>query len=216
MRVITWNVNNRLGVVSQQVQVLGQHEPDVVALQDVNVNAVSRYIEAFHSIGLPHVLHTRERQHKAVPTGVLLASRYPLTLLPDVPESVLWSQGHYTPDREKLRQHWTRRTLFALLYSPWGDIEVANVYITPANHFEKDANGGRKLYPYLKLDLCAGIYQTLATPAHRPRLLCGDFNAPQHERENGEIITWATSRDVEVISSKIRVSMNSSCVCCMS
>jgi exonuclease III len=21
-------------------------------------------------------------------------------------------------------------------------------------------------------------------------LLCGDFNAPQHERENGEIITW--------------------------
>lgn len=48
----------------------------------------------------------------------------------------------------------------------------------------------RQPYPYLKLDLLAGIYQALATPAHRPRLLCGDFNAPQHERENGEIITW--------------------------
>jgi exonuclease III len=190
MKVITWNVNNRLGMVSQQVQALGQRELDVVALQDVNGNAVSRYIEAFRMIGLPHVLHTRERQHKAVPTGVLLASRFPLTLLPDVPESVLWGQGHYTPDREKLRQHWTRRTLFALLDSPWGDIEVANVYITPGNHFVKDANGARKLYPYLKLDLCAGIYQTLAIQVHRPRLLCGDFNAPQHERETGEIITW--------------------------
>src|SRR5690348_16804521 len=81
MKVITWNVNNRLGVVSQQVQVLGQHEPDVVALQDVNGNAVSRYIDAFRMIGLPYVLHTRERQHKAVPTGVLLASRFPLSLL---------------------------------------------------------------------------------------------------------------------------------------
>ncbi len=190
MKMITWNVNNRLGVVSQQVQVLGQHEPDVVALQDVNGNAVSRYIDTFRMIGLPHVLHTRDRQHKAVPTGVLLASRFPLTLLPDLPESVLWSQGPYTPDREILRQHWRRRTLFSLLDSPWGAIEVANVYITPANHFEKDANGARKLYPYLKLDLCADVYQTLATPAQRPRLLCGDFNAPQHERENGEIITW--------------------------
>jgi exonuclease III len=38
--------------------------------------------------------------------------------------------------------------------------------------------------------LLAGIYQALATPATRPRLLCGDFNTPQHERANGEIITW--------------------------
>ena len=190
MKVVTWNVNNRVGTVSQQVQELGQREPDVVALQDVNYNAVARYIEGFRCIGLSHVLHTLERQSQAVPTGVLLASRFPLSLLPGRPERVLWSQEYYTPDREKLRQHWNRRTLFALLHSPWGEIEIANVYITPANHYEPDANGGRQLYPYLKLDLLAGVYQTLATPAHQPRLLCGDFNTPQHERENGEIITW--------------------------
>jgi exonuclease III len=190
MKVITWNVNNRVGTVAQQVPELGQRKPDVVALQDVNYNAVARYIEAFRRVGLPHVLHTLERQSQAVPTGVLLASRFPLSLLPDLPEGALWSQGCYTPDREKLRQHWNRRTLFGLLHSTWGEIELANVYITPANHFEKDGNGVRQPYPYLKLDLLAGVYQTLATPAHRPRLLCGDFNAPQHERENGEIITW--------------------------
>ncbi|HEX6478103.1 MAG TPA: endonuclease/exonuclease/phosphatase family protein [Ktedonobacteraceae bacterium] len=190
MKIITWNVNNRVKTVSQQVQALGQREPDVVALQDVNYNAVPGYIEAFGRIGLAHVLHTLERQPQAVPTGVLLASRFPLSLLQDVPESALWTQECYTPDHKKLQQHWTRRTLFALLASPWGAIELANTYITPANHYELDGNGMRRLYPYLKLDLLAGIYHTLAIAAQRPRLLCGDFNAPQHERENGEIITW--------------------------
>jgi exonuclease III len=73
MKVITWNVNNRVGTVSQQVQVPGQREPDVAALQDVNCNAVSRYIEEFRRIGLSHVLHIIERQPQAVPTGVLPA-----------------------------------------------------------------------------------------------------------------------------------------------
>ena len=57
MKVITWNVNNRVGVVSQQVQVLGQREPDVVALQDVNGNAISRYIEAFRLIDRTQYFH---------------------------------------------------------------------------------------------------------------------------------------------------------------
>ncbi len=190
MKIITWNVNNRVGTVSQQVQALAQREPDVVALQDVNLNAVTPYLEAFHLIGLSYAMHTLARQSHAIPTGVLIASRSPLSPLPDIPESVLWSQGVCSPDREKVRQHWTRRTLFALLHSPFGEIEVANVYITPANHKESNARGERRLYPSLKLDLLSGVYQALAIPATRPRLLCGDFNTPQHEQANGEIITW--------------------------
>src|SRR5260370_5240132 len=110
MKVVTWNVNNRVGTVSQQVQELRQREPDVVALQDVNYKAVSHYSDAFRRIGLPHVLHTLERQSQAVPTGVLLASRFPLSLLPDLPDGALWSQGCYTHDREKLRPHCARPT----------------------------------------------------------------------------------------------------------
>lgn len=40
MKALTWNVNKRVGNVAQQVQALEQREPDVVALQDVNLNAV--------------------------------------------------------------------------------------------------------------------------------------------------------------------------------
>src|SRR5260370_13268474 len=190
MKIITWNVNNRVGTVSQQVQALGQREPDVVMLQDVNRNAVTRYLEAFRLIGLSHAMQTLARQPQAVPTGVLIASRSLLSPLSDMPESVLWSEGFCSPDREKVRQHWARRTLFALLHSSWREIAVANVYITTANHKEPNARGERRLYPSLKLDLLSGVYQALAIPATRPRLLCGDFNTPQHERANGEIITW--------------------------
>lgn len=194
MKVITWNVNNRVNTVSEQVQALGRCEPDVVTLQDVNLHTVTRYSEAFRLIGLSHAMHTLSSQSHAVPTGVLIASRYPLSLLPDVPESVLWGQGFCSPDREKVRQHWARRTLFALLHSPWGEIEVANVYITPGNHMELNARGERRLYSSLKLDLLSGVYQALAVPATRLRLLCGDFNTPQRERANGEIITWGYQR----------------------
>src|SRR5215469_163226 len=148
MKVITWNVDNRVGTVLHQVQELGQREPDVVALQDVNLNVVSQYIEAFRRFGLSYVLHTLERQPQAIPTGVLLASHFPLSLLPDRPESVLWSQGCYTPDHKKPQQHWRRRTLFALLHSPSGEIELANVYITPANQFEKEGNGAAAARKY--------------------------------------------------------------------
>ena len=36
MKVITWNVNNRLGVVSQQVQMLGQHELELRMLRELS------------------------------------------------------------------------------------------------------------------------------------------------------------------------------------
>ena|SRR5712672_355861 len=116
MKVITWNVNNRVGTVSQQVQALGEREPDVVALQDVNLNAVTHYSKALRRIGLSHFMHTLDRQLQSVPTGVLLASCYPLSPLPVIPASVLWSQGYCSPDSEKVLKHWARRTLFALLH----------------------------------------------------------------------------------------------------
>jgi len=60
MKVITWNINNRVGAVSCQLRTLRERELDVVALQDVNRNAVPQYIDAFRRLGLAHALHTLE------------------------------------------------------------------------------------------------------------------------------------------------------------
>jgi len=194
MKIITWNVNNRVGTVSQQVQALAQREPDVVALQDVNLNAVTRYLEAFRLIGLSHAMHTLARQSQAVPTGVLIASRSPLSPLPDIPESVLWSQGVCSPDREKVRQHWTRRTLFALLHSPFGEIEVANVYITPANHKEPNARGERRLYP--SSWICSQV-STRHLPSRQLGLVCCAAISIRHSmsKQTGRSSPGAFKRD---------------------
>src|SRR5947209_4050742 len=51
-----------------------------------------------------------------------------------------------------------------------------------------------KLYPWIKFDLLSGVYQVLSSPSDRLRILCGDFNTPQAEKPNGEIITWGYTK----------------------
>lgn len=190
MKVISWNVNNRVKVVPHQVTALGRREPDIVALQDINAQAVTQYIQELNQIGLPHIVHSLHTCPEITPTGVFIASRFPLAPLPSVPTNVLWPQGFCSPESEKVLQHWARRTLFVLLQSPWGEIELATVYITPYYHKEPTATGGWQLYPWLKLDLLSGVYQAFASPPQRFRLLCGDFNTPQKEKPTGEVLTW--------------------------
>ena len=43
-----------------------------------------------------------------------------------------------------------------------------------------------------------GIYRRLACSSDRPRILCGDFNTPQKEMADGEVVTWG--QDTEEIS----------------
>jgi endonuclease/exonuclease/phosphatase family metal-dependent hydrolase len=42
-----------------------------------------------------------------------------------------------------------------------------------------------------------GIYRRLACSSDRPRILCGDFNTPQKEMADGEVVTWG--QDTEEI-----------------
>jgi exodeoxyribonuclease III len=42
-----------------------------------------------------------------------------------------------------------------------------------------------------KIEMLEGIYKRLACPSERLRILCGDFNTPQEELPDGEVITWA-------------------------
>lgn len=75
---------------------------------------------------------------------------------------------------------WPERLLSTLVSGPWGELEIHKAYVPPGS-----SNGWRKI------ETLEGIYHCLALPSDRPRILCGDFNTPQLETENGEIITWA-------------------------
>jgi exonuclease III len=44
---------------------------------------------------------------------------------------------------------------------------------------------------WIKIEMLNGIYRALAVHSDTPRILCGDFNTPQIETADGEVVTWA-------------------------
>ncbi len=74
------------------------------------------------------------------------------------------------------------KVLSALVSIPNTALEIHNAHLPPGVS-----------RPVEKLKTFEGIYARLARPAHGPRILCGDFNTPQAEQEDGSIETWASS-----------------------
>jgi exonuclease III len=194
LKLISWNVRNSAEKsASRQIKELGKEAPDVVALQDVNPNAVSAYKKQCSLIGLDHSVHTLHGVAEDDYSGVFIASSFPLDQLPRLPSSALWSTGIRSAHIHTLEKHWAKRTLFVSINSPWSQLNLYTVYITPfynKSHEEITRSGKKKGYSMTKLDMLAGLYQELSSYTHKLRILCGDFNTPQKENPNGEIITW--------------------------
>lgn len=54
---------------------------------------------------------------------------------------------------------------------------------------------------YIKFETLHGINKMLSQNVRHHRLLCGDFNAPQYERQDGRIVTWVQyERDGKIIT----------------
>jgi len=201
IKLISWNVR-KVGekIAARQAEALCSREPDIVALQDVNIHSIALYEKEFAQCGLTYSDHTFQETTEHTPSGVFIASRFDLHRLPATQSALLWPEGPRTPDEDILLKHWTRRTLFVTVNCPGGDFDLYNVYITPFNHKERISTLPQKLYPWIKFDLLSGIYQTLSAPivsqtilTGKPRILCGDFNTPREEMPDGTIITWGYS-----------------------
>jgi exodeoxyribonuclease III len=169
MRLISWNLNGRVSALCNQINSLGELQPDIVALQEVLAATAPRLREGLGQRDLVHSLDSFGLA--ADPTllkgrrkyGEILASRWPLSPLPPVAFSVPWNE----------------RVLSAVCHSPWGDIEIHTAGIPPG------ASNG-----WLKVQMFEGIYRRLACVVEIPRILCGDLNAPQAESFGGQITTW--------------------------
>jgi len=76
------------------------------------------------------------------------------------------------------------RLCSALIASPFGLLELHAIHVP---------NGAT--YRWEKVETFDGLYDRLARVAPHLRILCGDLNTPQAERDDGEIITWG--QDIE-------------------
>jgi len=169
MRLISWNVQNPGAPrLHNQIAALATRTPDIVALQEVTLRSVSQFHTQLAELGLTYAIDSFRLADGTTPFtgprkyGELIASRWPLDPLP-----------------ANFPIPWPERVLSALIDSPWGTIELHTT------HLPNGANHG-----WIKIDTFEGIYQRLTRTGEHPRLLCGDFNAPQAERPMDEVITW--------------------------
>ncbi len=128
------------------------------------------------TIGLQYVEDSLGSAKTPRPYGVLIASKWRLE-----------------PARIPAKLRMPERFFSRRVSTPVGQIEMSTAYIKPGS---SDAE--------LKLNTLEGIYEALARTVEYPRILCGDFNAPQEETSKGEIVTWGQHRDAESREIRIR------------
>jgi exodeoxyribonuclease III len=75
VRLISWNVNRRVGLLAEQAAALAAREPDVVALQEITARSWELWRAALTTIGLPHATCSWPPRPRR--TVVLIATREP-------------------------------------------------------------------------------------------------------------------------------------------
>jgi exonuclease III len=174
VRLICWNVNKPAPArIERQAAALGGYGPDVVALQEVRAATVAAWREALGRLGLGHCALGFDAVPEALADrrrsvgGVLVASRWPIE-----------------PLAGALAVPWAERVVSAVVRTTGGEVEVHAVYVPNA------ATGPAIGLPMLKVETFEGIAAGLARPARRPRILCGDFNAPLNELADGTLVPF--------------------------
>lgn len=174
MRLLSWNVAGRVGSIRQQAEALASRAPDVVALQEITTTTAELWPPLLHALGLLHTATSWDlpppEECSAPPpkVGVLIASRWALSVIPSTEFCVPWPQCIAS----------------AVLHGPFGLCEVHTIHVPPAT-----------VVGWLnKAATFDGLFERLARPADLPRLLCGDFNSPKEEHSDGEVIPFGNRR----------------------
>jgi exonuclease III len=170
VRLISWNVNGRYGpVLPRQLAAIRERGADVVALQEIRAKSLRAWREGLKHAGLVHVLDSSDllavssqsgREYRRIYFN-LVASRWPLRRLPG------------------LQLEFPERYLAASVGRPVGAFEIHAAHLPPGST--------RGL---VKVEMFEALHTRLATPAKRPRILCGDFNTPRAERDDGAVEFW--------------------------
>jgi endonuclease/exonuclease/phosphatase family metal-dependent hydrolase len=149
--------------VEGHIAALVERTPDLVALQEVSGGMVEPLRHGLSRAGFGYVVENADRAARAGrPNSLLIGSSWPLRPLPA-------SAAPYP-----------ERTLSVAIDSPWGRIDLHCAHIpTGVGH------------GWTKIETLEAIYAHLARPASHPRILCGDFNTPQLESPDGQVVTFA-------------------------
>ena len=77
------------------------------------------------------------------------------------------------------RHPWPEKALSVVTETPVAEVEVHTAHVPPGS-----SNGWTKIRTF------NGIFSYLARASPVARILCGDFNSPQRETADGQVVTW--------------------------
>lgn len=168
MRLITWNLARRKSKLKEQLAAMLQRKPDIVALQEVTASTEEGLRRGLAEGGLAHaasstVSAVQSARSKSRSLSVLVASRFPLQADRKFSDSLPWSE----------------KGVGVSIEHPAGPVSLFSVHIPPGS-----GNG------WLKIDTLEAVYEFLQPKLAERTVLCGDFNCPQTETTNGEVVTW--------------------------
>ena len=171
MKLMSWNVDdwrikraekNKLKL-DRQIDAIAKVRADIVALQEVSSAVAEYFKEKLSKIGLEYV-ETSHQFEGPSQYGVILASRWPLEIQPSFFDIP-----------------WQKCSLSAIVKSNYGEIELHAVHVP---------NGSN--HRCRKIDTFNGIYDALSQKSKQHRILCGDFNSPDKELIDGQVIKVIT------------------------
>lgn len=169
MKIISWNVANRFKKQSLQLDALISRKPDVVGLQEVTEETLPLWVDGLNKTGYKYIISSFDIHDKTEifvgprRYGIIIASRWPLEPM----------------DQALLDIPWSERMVSVLIHKPINNFEFH------VAHIPCGASHG-----WLKIDTFDGIYNYLARNNKYTRILCGDFNSPQDETIEGQVVTW--------------------------
>jgi exonuclease III len=165
-------LRNNVKTAGRQIELVVSRHADVVALQEVRLSAWDKWRSALRADGFTHFAHAADASSAAgIPLkkerGVAVASRVPFSFtgLPGVPFSEL--------------------ALACSFATRQGPLDLINTHMP---------NGSDPKHGDLKLNAFDAVYDACAIEG-RTRVLCGDFNSPVLETEDGYIKCSSTPGD---------------------
>lgn len=201
VRVLSWNVNGRVrAALDKQLDAVLGREPDVVALQEVTagsydgwsrglMNAGFSVLSTIDLLGLPYPPPPYPMPpfpravirdgHIARKYMNVLASRHPIASLP----------GLLFTDPEEAQFAFPEKYLAARATVAGVEIDVHNAHLPPGV-----SRGVVKVHAF------EAIRRRIDAHENRPRILCGDFNAPGTEDADGPIVARGGPRSADPVT----------------
>jgi exonuclease III len=178
MRILSWKICGQLARLSQrQIDAVREHEPDVLALQEVSEGNYTAWFESLTHEGYS-VVSARELTKLPYPEMSpplrrryfnLIASRRPLAPL----------QGLRFEDGGQAAVAFPEKYMAATIQLDGVPVEIHNADVPPS-----------ETLGLMKMHALQAIRRRVDQSAGRPLVLCGDFMTPRHETDDG-LTTWA-------------------------